>query len=28
MAHFNLRPIENTRTGKIPGAKDHFYFKE
>ncbi|MHC8380131.1 RHS repeat-associated core domain-containing protein [Pseudomonas sp. LB3P14] len=27
-AHFNLRPIENTRTGKIPGAKDHFYIKE
>jgi hypothetical protein len=27
-AHFNLRPIENTRTGKIPSAKDHFYFKE
>ncbi|WP_460154200.1 hypothetical protein [Pseudomonas sp. S2_B07] len=20
--------MENTRTGKIPGAKDHFYFKE
>ncbi|MFP3678106.1 HNH/endonuclease VII fold putative polymorphic toxin [Pseudomonas sp. SIMBA_041] len=28
VAHFNLRPIENTRRGKIPGAKDHFYFKE
>ncbi|WJK12497.1 HNH/endonuclease VII fold putative polymorphic toxin [Pseudomonas fluorescens] len=27
-AHFNLRPIENTRTGKAPGAKDHYYFKE
>ncbi|QJP95028.1 HNH/endonuclease VII fold putative polymorphic toxin [Pseudomonas fluorescens] len=27
-AHFNLRPIENTRTGKVPGARDHYYFKE
>ena len=27
-AHFNLRPIENTRTGKVLGAKDHYYFKE
>ena len=26
--HLNLRPISNPRTGKIPGAKDHFYFKE
>ncbi|WP_058958962.1 RHS repeat-associated core domain-containing protein [Pseudomonas syringae] len=27
-AHFNLRPIENPRTGKVPGAKDHYYFKD
>jgi hypothetical protein len=27
-AHLNLRPIENTRTGKVPGAKDHYYFKD
>ena len=26
--HLNLRPISNPRTGKIPGAKNHFYFKE
>ncbi|MBI6695109.1 RHS domain-containing protein, partial [Pseudomonas corrugata] len=27
-AHFNLRPIENRRTGKVHNAKDHYYFKE
>ena len=27
-AHFNLRLIENPRTGKVPGAKDHYYFKD
>ena len=25
--HFNLRPIGNTRTGKIAGTRDHYYFK-
>lgn len=25
--HFNLRPISNTRTGKLPGADDHYYFE-
>ena len=23
-AHFNVRPIENTRTGSVPGTKDHY----
>ena len=27
-AHLNLRPIEKIRTGKVSGARDHFYFKE
>ena len=27
-AHLNPRPISNRRTGKLPGAKDHFYFKD
>ncbi|MBY8941433.1 type IV secretion protein Rhs [Pseudomonas tolaasii] len=27
-AHFNLRPIDTPRTGKIPGTKDHYLFKE
>ncbi|WVV48201.1 HNH/endonuclease VII fold putative polymorphic toxin [Pseudomonas sp. NA13] len=27
-AHFNLRPIENKRTGKINNANDHYYFKD
>ncbi|WP_207254700.1 MULTISPECIES: RHS repeat-associated core domain-containing protein, partial [unclassified Pseudomonas] len=27
-AHFNLRPIDTPRTGKIPGAKDHYLFKD
>uniref|UniRef100_A0A923FR92 RHS domain-containing protein n=4 Tax=Pseudomonas marvdashtae TaxID=2745500 RepID=A0A923FR92_9PSED len=27
-AHFNLRPIENRRTGKISNTKEHYYFKE
>ncbi|WP_455827938.1 RHS repeat-associated core domain-containing protein, partial [Pseudomonas kilonensis] len=26
-AHFNLRPIRNTRTGKLTGASDHYYFE-
>ena len=25
-AHFNVRPIENTRTGKVPGTLDHYPF--
>ena len=27
-AHLNLSPIDSPRTGKVPGARDHFYFKE
>jgi RHS repeat-associated protein len=27
-AHFNLRPIEKPRNGKIQGTKDHYSFKE
>ncbi|MCU1727097.1 HNH/endonuclease VII fold putative polymorphic toxin [Pseudomonas sp. 7P_10.2_Bac1] len=27
-AHLNLRPIENTRNGKVDGARDHYYFRE
>lgn len=27
-AHFNLSPIEKSRTGKLTGARDHFYFKD
>ncbi|MDF3202092.1 HNH/endonuclease VII fold putative polymorphic toxin [Pseudomonas sp. 1912-s] len=27
-AHFNLRPIEKPRNGKVPGAKEHYSFKE
>ena len=27
-AHLNLRPISNRRTGKVPGTRDHFYFKD
>jgi hypothetical protein len=27
-AHLNLRLIENTRTEKVQGAKDHYYFKD
>jgi hypothetical protein len=27
-AHFNLRPIEKPRNGNIPGAKEHYFFKE
>ena len=23
-SHFNVRPIENTRTGKVPGTKEHY----
>lgn len=26
--HLNLRPSYNTRTGKVAGAADHYYFKE
>ncbi|MGP5403102.1 HNH/endonuclease VII fold putative polymorphic toxin, partial [Pseudomonas helleri] len=26
-AHLNLRPIENTRNGKVDGARDHYYFR-
>ena len=25
-SHHNVRPIENTRTGKIEGMDDHYYF--
>lgn len=24
--HFNVRPIENTRTGKVEGTQSHYYF--
>ncbi len=24
--HFNVRPIENTRTGSVPGTKDHYSY--
>ncbi|PCR92839.1 type IV secretion protein Rhs [Pseudomonas fluorescens] len=27
-AHLNLRPFENTRNGKVPGAQEHYPFKE
>ncbi|MGI9275691.1 MAG: HNH/endonuclease VII fold putative polymorphic toxin [Endozoicomonas sp.] len=27
-AHFNVRPVENTRTGRIPGTKSHYPYKE
>lgn len=27
-AHFNLRPIEKSRTGKLAGAREHYYFKD
>ncbi|WP_312491785.1 RHS repeat-associated core domain-containing protein [Pseudomonas cremoris] len=27
-AHFNLRPIDTPRTGKVPGTKDHYLFKD
>lgn len=26
--HFNVRPFENPRTGKVPGTKDHYPFKK
>jgi hypothetical protein len=26
--HLNIRPIENTRTGKIPGTKEHYQFRK
>ncbi|QDH64245.1 RHS repeat-associated core domain-containing protein [Pseudomonas azotoformans] len=27
-SHFNLRPIDTPRTGKVPGTKDHYPFKD
>jgi hypothetical protein len=27
-SHFNLRPAENTRTGKVPGTKSHYDFEK
>ncbi|WP_246234784.1 HNH/endonuclease VII fold putative polymorphic toxin, partial [Bacillus aquiflavi] len=27
-SHHNVRPIENTRTGKVEGMEDHYYFKK
>ncbi|AJO17212.1 T7SS effector LXG polymorphic toxin [Bacillus paralicheniformis] len=26
--HFNVRPFDNPRTGKVPGTKDHYPFKK
>ncbi|MCF5055339.1 type IV secretion protein Rhs, partial [Pseudomonas syringae] len=26
-AHFNLRPFDTPRTGRVPGTKDHYLFK-
>ncbi|NYM55042.1 HNH/endonuclease VII fold putative polymorphic toxin, partial [Salmonella enterica] len=25
-SHLNVRPIENTRTGSVPGTFDHYEF--
>ena len=25
-SHFNVRPESNTRTGKVPGTKEHYPF--
>ncbi len=25
-SHHNVRPSENTRTGKVAGMEDHYYF--
>lgn len=25
-SHFNVRPYDNTRTGSVPGTRDHYYF--
>jgi hypothetical protein len=25
-AHFDVRPIGNTRTGSVPGTEDHYYW--
>jgi hypothetical protein len=25
-SHFNVRPAENTRNGKVDGMNDHYYF--
>jgi hypothetical protein len=27
-AHFNVRPLENPRTGSVPGTSDHYQFDE
>lgn len=27
-SHFNVRPIENTRTGHVEGTEDHYPFKK
>ena len=27
-SHHNVRPVENTRTGKVEGMKDHYYFNK
>jgi RHS repeat-associated protein len=27
-SHFNLRPFDTPRTGKVPGTKDHYTFKD
>ena len=27
-SHFNVRPSNNSRTGSIPGTKDHYPFKK
>ncbi|WP_374019573.1 HNH/endonuclease VII fold putative polymorphic toxin [Paenibacillus thiaminolyticus] len=26
--HFNVRPTDNTRIGKVPGTKEHYPFKK
>ena len=26
-SHFNVRPADNTRTGKVEGTQDHYYFE-
>lgn len=27
-SHYNVRPPENTRTGKVEGRDDHYYFNK
>ena len=27
-SHFNVRPITNTKTGKVKGTQEHYYFKK